>query len=57
MQWFAFYKTQGTLKKYFNIGKNEAIIAVIGYGYCADEVKCIAAQRKSVSDTLYYKSK
>ncbi len=55
MQWFAFYKTQKKLKDFFSIGKTEAIIAVVGYGYCADEVKCIEAQRKSVSDTLFFK--
>lgn len=55
MQWFAFYRTESKLKEFFNISKNEAIIAVIGYGYCSDTVKCLKAQRKSVSDTLIYK--
>ncbi len=52
MQWFAFYKTEKELKKYFGISSSEAIIAVVGYGYYKDETKCICAQRKSVDETL-----
>ncbi len=55
MQWFAFYKNENKLKKYFGISKSEAIIAVLGFGYYEDEFKCICAQRKSVEDTLVFK--
>ncbi|MBQ9936232.1 MAG: nitroreductase family protein [Lachnospiraceae bacterium] len=55
MQWFAFYKNEKKLKKYFGISKSEAIIAVLGFGYYEKEFKCICAQRKSVEDTLVLK--
>lgn len=53
MQWKAFYSTENELKKICGISKSEAIIAVIGCGYYADNVKCIRAQRKTVDDTLH----
>lgn len=53
MQWKAFYRTENELKKICGISKREAIIAVIGCGYYADNVKCIRAQRKTVDDTLH----
>lgn len=55
MQWFAFNKNEDRIKKYFEISENEAIVAVVGFGYCPKEVKYIAAQRKSVSETLIFK--
>lgn len=55
MQWFAFYKTEKEIKKFFHISENEAIVAIVGYGYCADEGKCLAAQRKSVQETLFFR--
>ena len=56
MQWFAFYKTQKELKEYMGIGKTEAIVAVVGFGYPSDEVKCICAQRRKAEDTLRFVS-
>ena len=55
MQWFAFYKTEKKLKKYFGIEDNEAIIAIIGFGECSPQVKCLIAERKSVKDTLVFR--
>lgn len=55
MQWFPFYKTENELKKYYNISKSEAIVAIIGYGYYSDEFKCICAQRKNIDETLIVK--
>ena len=52
MQWKAFYRTEGALKKLLGISSSEAIIAVIGCGWYAEEVRCIRAQRKSADDTL-----
>lgn len=52
MQWFAFHNTEKQLKTLMNISKTEAIIAVVGYGYYPDSVKCINAQRKSVDETI-----
>ena len=54
MQWYAFYKNEKKLKKYFSISKTEAIIAIVGYGYYPESIKCIAAQRKNVTDTLFF---
>ena len=55
MQWFPFYKTENILKKFYGISKNEAIVAIVGYGYYADEFKCICAQRKNIDETLILK--
>ena len=52
MQWKAFYKTEKQLKALLNIPAHEAIIAVVGCGYYKDETRCIAAQRRTVADTL-----
>ena len=57
MQWFAFYKTEKKIKKYFDICKNEAIVAIVGFGECAQQVKCLEAQRKDVSESLVYGNK
>lgn len=56
MQWFAFYKWQNELKEYMGIGKTEAIVAVVGFGYPSDDVKCICAQRRKAEDTLQFVS-
>ncbi len=57
MQWFAFYKTEKKVKKFFNIGPNEAIVAVVGFGYINYDAKYIMAQRKSVEETLVFREK
>lgn len=53
MQWKAFYKTEKSVKRLCGIKDCEAIIAIIGCGYYADDTKCIVAQRKKPEDTLH----
>lgn len=53
MQWKAFYRTEKELKDLMGISSREAVVAVIGCGYYADDTKCICAQRKNVEETLH----
>ena len=53
MQWKAFYKTENQLKALTGISKHQAIIAIIGCGFYAEEgSSCICAQRKAIDETL-----
>lgn len=52
MQWKAFYRTEKQLKQVLGISDQEAIVAIIGCGYFADETKCICAQRKRANEVL-----
>lgn len=52
MQWKAFHKTENDLKKLLGISSTEAIVGVIGCGYCMEEVRCIRAQRRQPEDVL-----
>ena len=54
MQWFAFSSKEKQLKKLLGIGKSEAIIAIVSFGYYLDESKCLCAQRKPVGETLHF---
>lgn len=52
MQWKAFYKTEGELKKLLGISDTEAIIAVVGCGYADDNASYLMAQRKGAEEIL-----
>lgn len=54
MQWFAFSSKEKQLKKLLGIGKSEAIIAIVSFGYYLAESKCLCAQRKPVEETLHF---
>lgn len=53
LQWKYAQKNEKLVKELFSINKNEAIVALIGYGkYPKDGTKCIVAQRKPASETI-----
>ena len=54
MQWFAFHTTEKELKQLMGIENSEAIVAVVGFGYYPDEVKCIEAQRKNWDEIVRF---